>query len=150
MGSDGKLELLDFKTSEKPVDSPGLIENYERQLATYAHILERRYGKRPERLYLYWTSEPKKEDALQELPYRSEFVEDAARHFDEVVGKIKNKEFRVLVPPEKKVCKECDLKTFCQADGLIEDPGPAERAIVGHARGGAGVSVEAPKRRGVG
>jgi len=71
-------ELLDFKTSEKPVDSPELIRSYERQLATYAHILERRHGKRPERLFLYWTAEPNKEDALMELPYRPETVDEAA------------------------------------------------------------------------
>ncbi len=130
MGSDGKLELLDFKTSEKPVDSPDLIRSYERQLATYAHILERRHGRRPERLFLYWTAEPNKVDALTELPYRPEMVEEAGRHFDEVAGKIRRKEFQVLVPPEKKICKECDMKAFCRADGLIGDPGPAERVVV--------------------
>ncbi len=55
MGQDGKLEVLDFKTSEKPSASPDLLSAYERQLCTYAHILEKRYGKKPERLLLYWT-----------------------------------------------------------------------------------------------
>lgn len=64
-----------------------------------------------------------------ELPYRSETVDEAGRHFDEVAGKIRRKEFRVLEPPEKKICKECDMKTFCQADGLIGNPGPAERVV---------------------
>ena len=40
LGGDGKLELLDFKTSPRPKDSPELIAAYERQLCTYAHILE--------------------------------------------------------------------------------------------------------------
>ncbi|CAA9283749.1 MAG: hypothetical protein AVDCRST_MAG93-3377, partial [uncultured Chloroflexia bacterium] len=88
-----------------------------------------RHGRRPERLYLYWTAEPNKEDALMELPYRPEIVDEAGRHFDEVAAKIQRKEFRVLVPPEKKICKECDMKTFCRADGLIGDPGPAERVV---------------------
>ncbi|MDP9474403.1 MAG: ATP-dependent helicase [Actinomycetota bacterium] len=137
MGADGKLELLDFKTSEKPVDSPELIRSYERQLATYAHILERRHGRRPERLYLYWTAEPSKEDALMELPYRPETVDEAGRYFDEMAAKIRRKEFRVLVPPEKKICKECDMKTFCRADGLIGDPGAAERVVASTPRRGA-------------
>src|SRR5206468_12731364 len=47
MGGDGRLELLDFKTSPKPVDSPELLASYERQLCTYAHSLETRHGKRP-------------------------------------------------------------------------------------------------------
>jgi DNA helicase-2/ATP-dependent DNA helicase PcrA len=122
MGMDGKLELLDFKTAEKPVDSPELMRSYERQLATYAHILEHRHGMRPERLLLYWTSEPNKQDALMELPYRQDLVEEAGTYFDEVVKKIQAKDFRVLEPPEPKICKECDLKTFCKVDGLIGDP----------------------------
>ncbi len=56
MGRDGKLEILDFKTSEKPSASPELLAAYEGQLCTCAHILENRYGKRPERLLLYWTA----------------------------------------------------------------------------------------------
>ncbi len=39
LGSDGKLELLDFKTSERSTD-PRLLRAYEDQLCTYAHILE--------------------------------------------------------------------------------------------------------------
>src|SRR6185436_7836549 len=67
LGGDGKLELLDFKTSPRPKDSPELIAAYERQLCTYAHILERRHGKHVDRLMLYWTSEAKKEEALMLL-----------------------------------------------------------------------------------
>jgi len=44
LGGDGRLELLDFKTSPRPVHSPALLTSYERQLCTYAHILETRYG----------------------------------------------------------------------------------------------------------
>ena len=57
MGSDGRLELLDFKTSPRPVDSPELLHMYEQQLCTYAHILERRHGQRVERFVLSWTAE---------------------------------------------------------------------------------------------
>src|SRR5207249_6770098 len=67
LGSDGKLELLDFKTSERSTD-PRLLATYEDQLCTYAHILERRYGKRPERLLLYWTAEEDECAALMQLP----------------------------------------------------------------------------------
>ncbi len=50
LGGDGRLELLDFKTSPRPKDSPELIAAYERQLCTYAHILERRHGRHVDRL----------------------------------------------------------------------------------------------------
>lgn len=98
LGGDVRLELLDFKTSPRPASSPDLLAIYERQLCTYAHILEKRHGKRVERLLLYWTAEPRKQDALMELPYRPTLVEEAGKHFDTVVGKIQARDFRVATP----------------------------------------------------
>jgi len=118
LGDDGKLELLDFKTSERSTN-PRLLETYEDQLCTYAHILERRHGKRAERLLLYWTAEDDKANALMEMPYSPEKVEDAGRRFDGVVKKIHARDFRVVDVPERKVCKECDLKAYCATEGLI-------------------------------
>ena len=119
IGGDGKLELLDFKTSPRPKDSPNLIAAYERQLCTYAHILERRHGRRADRLLLYWTSERHKEDALMSLPYDPERVEEAGRHFDETVRCIQAERFEVTTPPEAAICKECDLRTLCVSEGVI-------------------------------
>ena len=118
MGQDNKLELLDFKTSERSTD-PTLLSTYEDQLCTYAHVLERRHGKHPERLLLYWTAEPDKSAALMEIPYRPEKVAAAGRRFDKVVSRIQARDFTVSRAPESKVCKECDLKTFCTAEGLL-------------------------------
>lgn len=119
LGGDGKLELLDFKTSPRPKDSPDLIAAYERQLCTYAHILERRHGRHVDRLLLYWTSEPRKEDALMVLPYHPARVEEAGRHFDETVRRIQAREFNVKTPPEAAICKECDLRMLCHSEGVI-------------------------------
>jgi DNA helicase-2/ATP-dependent DNA helicase PcrA len=119
LGNDGKLELLDFKTSERSTD-PLLLATYEDQLCTYAHILERRLGNRPDRLLLYWTAEADKAEALMEMPYTPEKVDGAGRRFDGVVAKIQARDFRVTNVPERKVCKECDLKGFCAAEGLIQ------------------------------
>lgn len=121
LGGDGKLELLDFKTSPRPKDSPELIAAYERQLCTYAHILERRHGRHVDRLLLYWTAEPRKEDALMVLPYDPARVEEAARHFDETVRLIRAREFAVKKPPEAKICNECDLRTLCRSENIITD-----------------------------
>ena len=120
MGGDGKLELLDFKTSPRPRGSPKLLATYERQLCTYAHILEKRYGRRPERLLLYWTAEEKKANALMEFPYHPALVDEAAKDFDAVVRKIKAKEFNIVTPPERSICKECDLRSYCEADGIFK------------------------------
>jgi len=119
LGGDGKLELLDFKTSPRPRNSPELIAAYERQLCTYAHILERRHGRRVDRLLLYWTSEPRKADALMTLPYDPARVEAAGRHFDDTVRRIQAREFAVTTPPEAAICKECDLRMLCHAEGVI-------------------------------
>ena len=123
MGGDGKLELLDFKTTPRPMDSPELIAAYERQLCTYAHILEGRRGKRVDRLLIYWTSEERKEDALMVIPYRPERVEEAGRHFDRTVRLIQGGEFAVATPPEAAICKECDLRMLCHAEGVIGGSG---------------------------
>ncbi|MBL0058526.1 MAG: ATP-dependent helicase [Elusimicrobia bacterium] len=119
LGGDGRLELLDFKTSPRPTDSPALLEAYERQLCTYAHILERRYNKRVDRLLLYWTAEEQKAQALMAFPYRPERIDEAGRYFDQVVARIQAEEFRVTQPPEAAICKECDLRGLCRSDGII-------------------------------
>ncbi len=119
LGGDGKLELLDFKTSPRPKESPALLTAYERQLCTYAHVLERRHRRHVERLLLYWTSEPRKEDALMVLPYEPWRAEEAGRHFDETVRRIQAREFSVSQPPEPAICKECDMRSYCVADGTL-------------------------------
>ncbi len=123
LGGDGKLELLDFKTSPRPRANPDVVAAYERQLCTYAHILERRRGQRVDRLLLYWTSEPRKEDALMTLPYRPERVEEAGRHFDDTVRRIRAGEYAVATPPDAAICRECDMRTLCRAEGIIREPG---------------------------
>ncbi|RLB35810.1 MAG: hypothetical protein DRH12_16380 [Deltaproteobacteria bacterium] len=117
LGGDGKLELLDFKSQPRPTENDESIPSYYQQLCIYAHILETRDGKRPERLMLYWTGEPKKEDALMTFPYESHVVEEAGTHFDEVVKCILNRQFTIIKPPESKVCKECDLRAYCIKEG---------------------------------
>jgi len=123
LGSDGKLELLDFKTSPRPKDSPELIAGYERQLCTYAHILERRHARHVDRMMLYWTSEERKQDALMVLPYDPSRVEEAGRYFDDTVRRIQAGEFQVKTTPEAGICKECDLRMLCQAEGIIRRVG---------------------------
>ena len=99
--------------------SPALLASYERQLCTYAHILETRYGKRPDRLLLYWTAEPRKQDALMEFPYRPERVAAAGTYFDQVVAKILQKDFTIQTLPESNICKECDFRRYCAREGTI-------------------------------
>lgn len=119
MGEDDKLELLDFKSQPRPEADDRRLARYHQQLLIYAHILEQRYGKRPERLALYWTGEVQREVALMIFPYRVELVAEAADQFDRVVAQILARDFTIRQPPEKKVCAECDFRPYCQRLGTI-------------------------------
>jgi DNA helicase II / ATP-dependent DNA helicase PcrA len=119
LGGDGKLELLDFKSQPRPEKHDERIPSYYQQLGTYAHILEIRDGKRPERLILYWTGKPKREDALMIFPYDPHIVDQAGAHFDDVVKCILDRKFAVNKPPDRKVCKECDLRVYCSNEKVF-------------------------------
>lgn len=120
LGKDDKLELLDFKSQPRPFNDDSRLKSYYNQLCTYGHILERRYGKRAERLLLYWTRETRKEDALMAFSYRPEIVDQAGIYFDGVVEKILRKDFEMRKIPERRVCKECDLQPFCSRKGAFK------------------------------
>ena len=122
MGSDNKLELLDFKSQTRPEADDRRLDHYYQQLLIYAHILEQRYGQQPERLALYWTGEPKRDDALMLFPYQPERVDKAGAYFDSVVEKILDRDFEVRQQPERKVCSECDFRAYCQNQGAIVPP----------------------------
>ena len=115
LGRDEKLELLDFKSQPKPQKDDPIIEKYTYQLHVYTYILKERYGKEPERLYLYWTAEDKRKDALQEIAYDPALVEAAGRHFDDIAHRIILKDYALKNPPDRtKVCKECDFRYYCK------------------------------------
>jgi len=119
LGGDGKLKLLDFKSQPRPIKDEKRLDTYYKQLCVYAHVLEQRYGKRPDQLMLYWTGEEGKEDALMVFPYKPEDVAEAGAHFDRVVAKILAEDFSLTKQPEPKVCQECDLRAYCEGEGAI-------------------------------
>jgi len=121
LGGDGKLELLDFKTSARPADSAALLDTYERQLCTYAHILEHRYGQHVDRMMLYWTAEPEKDKALMVFPYRPERIDEAAAAFDNLVQRIQAKDYRITQSPVASICRECDLRLLCHSEGIMAE-----------------------------
>lgn len=120
VGVDDKLELLDFKSQPKPDPGDPRAERYYQQLLMYAHILEQRYGKQPDRLALYWTGENNRQNALMTFPYDPAKVNAAAQHFESVVTQIMSGDFRVKSPPAQRVCLECDFRTYCRRLGTIQ------------------------------
>ena len=120
LGEDDRLELLDFKSQPRPQEDEARVDGYYKQLCIYAHILEHRYNRRPDRLLLYWTGEPDRKDALMQFAYQPEVVDAAGLHFDHVVEQILEKDYRIQKTPERKVCKECDLRLYCGREGTIK------------------------------
>jgi DNA helicase-2/ATP-dependent DNA helicase PcrA len=117
LGKDDKLEVLDFKSQTKPKKSDPAIDKIRKQLNLYAYILKERYNKDPERLYIYWTSEHIRKDALMEIDYDPKLVEEAGRYFDGVANCIMKKDFTIKNKPDKtRVCKECDFKYYCRTE----------------------------------
>jgi len=117
LGHDNKLELLDFKSQVKPGKNDPSIERIRKQLNLYAYILKERYAKEPERLYIYWTSEEKRKDALMEIDYDPKLVEEAGKYFDGVAKCIMDRDFTIRKQPDKtRVCKECDFKYYCRTE----------------------------------
>src|SRR5579875_281052 len=113
------LEVMDFKTGKRPDSNSWLLELYRQQLYLYALALEKSKGQLPEKLFLYWTGEERKEDALMEIPCQSEHVEKAGCHFDDIAARIKRREFAVVKPPEPEVCRVCDIRHLCKKQGVI-------------------------------
>lgn len=117
---DGSREILDFKTARRPADNSDYLDTCERQLYMYAHALEQRDGKRPERLLLYWTEEPLKKDALVVFHYQQEKVEKTVEQFETKVTHIQARDFDIIIPPPPDICKKCDMRSLCIREGVIE------------------------------
>ncbi len=120
LGEDNRLELLDFKAQPRPPDGTHWLRTYHQQLLVYAHILEQRYGKYPDRLALYWTGEKTRDQALMFFPYETEKVAQAGAYFDEVAQQILKRDYVVRQKPERKICSECDFRNYCIRQGTID------------------------------
>ena len=55
-----------------------------------------------------------------ELPYVPELVEEAGKEFDSLVSQIREGKFEIEKPPERKICKECDIRSLCASQRVIE------------------------------
>jgi DNA helicase-2/ATP-dependent DNA helicase PcrA len=114
------MDLIDFKTQPRPDKDTGLLKQYEQQLHFYAHALEQSRGKRPDRLFLYWTIEERRENALEEIPYRAEKMQKMSADLNEIVENIQNEHFHVQIAPGAETCRCCDIRYLCRQDRVIE------------------------------
>ncbi|MBQ6237549.1 MAG: PD-(D/E)XK nuclease family protein [Bacteroidales bacterium] len=96
-GKDGTVELVDFKSGEKPdVNTRDeykrqILNQYRRQLEIYAYLIEQRYGMKVSAMHLYY---PKVEDGNPRITYRyqEKNIENTMEAFEEVVQKKDRKE----------------------------------------------------------
>jgi len=122
LGKDGKFEVLDFKTQPKPESNEDpILDKYFKQLCLYSYILKERYNKPVDKMYIYWTAEENRKNALMEFKYTEDNLLEIEQYFDAVVSNIRNKNFEVKDSPDTgKVCRECDFRFFCSQNGVIK------------------------------
>ena len=117
--SDGGIEILDFKTRPRPDANSSHMTLYKQQLYLYAYAMQKSMGQLPQRLFLYWTMESNKEDALMEVPCTERQIEEVNVYLDEVAARIRQKKFAIDSMPETGVCRVCDIRYFCKREGLL-------------------------------
>ena len=112
-GDNGKIDILDFKSQKRPEDESKIMESYKKQLAIYSHIVEKKKGIKPDRTIIYWTGESEKERAFMEINTGDSVVSEVMEHFNDIVCKIRNKDFDVKKKPGGKICNDCDFRHCC-------------------------------------
>jgi DNA helicase-2/ATP-dependent DNA helicase PcrA len=111
--------LIDFKTQPRVEKDASILEQYTQQLYFYAHALERSRNQRPTQLFLYWTAEERKENALMEIPYTDRQRAIVDQDVQETADNIQAERFHVRRPPAPAICRACDLRYLCRKEKLI-------------------------------
>ena len=121
-GENGTVELIDFKTGNKPdvndLDpyTRRVLGGFKRQLEIYAHLVEERTGQKVSNMRLYY---PKEELGSPYITFKKDtaHIEDTISSFSEVVAKIEEKNFDTshIVRSEKQ-CGNCDMRYHCNPD----------------------------------
>lgn len=117
-GDGDTIEIVDFKTDSKPdvndPDDASRLENYHRQLETYAHIIEKKYRKSVTKMHLYYTR------AEGETPYVTWDYDrnQIERTMKEIAGTVERIERHSFSSENVKkcarLCDGCDMRYYCQ------------------------------------
>lgn len=116
-GQGDTVEIVDFKTDRKPgVNNPDdmkRLSNYHRQLEVYAHIVEKKFGKKVSRLHLYYTRADS-ESPYVSWDYAEQSVQKTMQTFDDIVGRIEARQFsNDGVRKCTQLCDNCDMRFYC-------------------------------------
>lgn len=112
-GDGESVEIIDFKSEVKPdlVTERHKIEQYQRQLEIYSHIVEGRYGYKVSKMHLYYTGE---ENGSPWVTFDQSDVKivNTINEIDKVVARIENHDFSIKERPAKQ-CRSCDMRFYC-------------------------------------
>ncbi|MXO32676.1 ATP-dependent DNA helicase [Apibacter sp. B2912] len=118
-GDNETVELVDFKSGDKPdVNSTDpkerkLLNQYQRQLEVYAHIIEKNKGVKISKLHLCY---PKEDDGIPYITFKANIdnINATIDIFSEVVNRIESKDYDMSRTPKgEKQCGECDMRYYC-------------------------------------
>ena len=111
-GTGDTVEIIDFKSEEKPSKSSSEnLEQYQRQLEIYAHLVEGKVGKKVSKMHLYYTG-TKNNDPYISFDRVKQSINKTVKAFDNVVNCIESKDYSMDSRPIK-VCEQCDFKGYC-------------------------------------
>ncbi len=107
------LEIIDYKTGPKPdiIMNPEKIAHYKSQLEVYAYLVGKRFGKRVNRMSLYYTN-CKDGDPFIKFEWSRESIEKAVRDITEIIRKIEAKSFDGDVK-NTYTCAYCEMRHLC-------------------------------------
>jgi len=117
-GENDTVELVDFKSEKKPdlQANKDKIDRYRQQLEVYAHLVEERTGRKVSKLHLYYTGAGESENPYVTFQKKDSSITKTVEVFDEIVDKIEKKDY-VVKKRDPKICKECDMRFFCDKKG---------------------------------
>lgn len=113
-GEGDTVEIIDFKSEKKPnlATEKEKLAYYKKQLQIYAHIVEEKKGYEVSKMHLYYTGE---ENSVPTITFKkdSKSIEATIQEFDDIVHKIKRKEF-TCKSKSQIICDNCDFRFYCK------------------------------------
>lgn len=110
-GSNGTVEIVDFKTGKKPDDlETDIIKTYEKQLQVYARLVERKYDVNVSKMKLYYVGE--NENPIIIFNKDDKKIDGMMYEFSRIVEKIEKHDFSAKSKNIQR-CLECDMRYYC-------------------------------------
>lgn len=119
-GDDNSVEIIDFKSEKKPdlFSEKNRLDLYQSQLEIYAHLVEKKTGRKVSKMHLYYTGEINSVPTIS-FDKKDTSIEATINRFDSIVERIENHDFSLKDRPSAKLCSECDIRYHCDEKNWI-------------------------------